>query len=415
MNAQQLHACELALTGKNIFVTGGAGTGKTFFIKNVVKKLRNQGKQVGVTSMTANSALLINGKTLHSCLGIGIAKDTATMMGRVRKFRKISTWTNMDVLIIDEISMLSKELFESIDYMAKDFLQNPRPFGGLQVILCGDFCQLGCIDSKVFCFQSMLWPKYIFETIQFTYTYRQQTDQVFCRVLESVRFGQLDDDVRQHLLSRKKPFDMKETNGIEPTRLYPYRKDVSNINEDHFSKLVQDKKERVVTYTVKSTMKNDKLKKYCLEPVIKLCKQAQVILTVNLDVENGLVNGSRGVVIGFSGSLPMVRFVNGFTKVIDYYTYNTHEEETKKSESYSQIPLMLGWAITIHKSQGMTLDYVETDLSNVFDYGQGYVTLSRVRNLKNLWIQDIDFSKLQCNPDVYEFYQNLEKKNFLDK
>jgi ATP-dependent DNA helicase PIF1 len=208
---------------------------------------------------------------------------------------------------------------------------------------------------------------------------------------------------------------MKETNGIEPTRLYPYRKDVSNINEDHFSKLVQDKKERVVTYTVKSTMKNDKLKKYCLEPVIKLCKQAQVILTVNLDVENGLVNGSRGVVIGFSGSLPMVRFVNGFTKVIDYYTYNTHEEETKKSESYSQIPLMLGWAITIHKSQGMTLDYVETDLSNVFDYGQGYVTLSRVRNLKNLWIQDIDFSKLQCNPDVYEFYQNLEKKNFLDK
>lgn len=410
MNAQQMYACNLALSGKNIFVTGGAGTGKTFFIKNIVRQLRDQGKQVSVTSMTANSALLINGKTLHSCLGIGIAKDTETMMGRVRKFRKISTWMDMDVLIIDEISMLSKDLFESIDYMAKDFLQNPRPFGGIQVILCGDFCQLGCIDSKVFCFQSTLWPKYIFETVQFTYTYRQQTDTLFCRVLESVRFGQLDDEVREALLSRKRPFDIKETNGIEPTRLYPYRKDVSNINEDHFSKLLLDNKERVMTYHVKSDMKKDKLKKCCLDPIIKLCKQAQVILTVNLDVENGLVNGSRGVVVGFSGTLPMVRFGNGITRVIDYYTYNTDEDDTKQTVSYSQIPLILGWAITIHKSQGMTLDYVVTDLSNVFDYGQGYVTLSRARNLKNLWIHDIDFSRLQCNPEVYEFYQNLGKK-----
>ena len=409
MNERQQYALSLAEKGRNIFVTGGAGTGKTYFIKNLVLALRRQGKQVGVTSMTANSALLIHGKTLHSYLGIGISRDTQDMMTKVRKYRKVKTWLSTDVLVIDEVSMLSKELFESIDYIAKELIQNPRPFGGIQVVLCGDFCQLGCIGSDEFCFESSLWDRYITETVVFTHTFRQQNDPLFCQVLESIRFGDMTSEMEEVLLSRKKEFDLQDTEGIEPTKLYSYRKDVSAINETHLSQLIHDKQEKAMKFNVRSTMKREKLEKYCTDPTITLCTNAQVILTVNLDVENGLVNGSRGVVKGFCGGIPIVKFVNGGTRTIDYYTYST-EDDTKTTISYSQIPLILGWAITIHRSQGMTLDNVMTDLSNVFDYGQGYVTLSRVRNLENLWITGIDFSKLKCNPKVIEFYQSLKKE-----
>lgn len=411
MNEQQEHACSLVQQGKNIFVTGGAGTGKTFFIKHLVERLRGSGKKVGVTSMTANSALLINGTTLHSYLGFGIAKDTMGMIHRIRKFRKVEAWCSCDLLIIDEVSMLSKELFESIDYIAKDFRRNPRPFGGMQVLLCGDFCQLGCIGSEAFCFESVLWSKYIYETVQFKHIFRQENDRQFSTILNQIRFGEISKDTQDILQTCVKPFKPEESHGIEPTKLFPYRKDVSEMNQKHLSDLIHVKKEIAMTYNVQSDMKKDKLKKYITDnSVITLCKNAQVILTVNLDIEQGLVNGSRGIIKGFSGRLPIVQFVNGKTRVIDYYKYTTEDETGRSSVAYSQIPLLLGWAITIHKSQGMTLDYVLTDLSNVFDYGQGYVTLSRVRGLQNLWITKIDYSKLQCNPKVYEFYQSLEKK-----
>lgn len=411
MNEQQEHACSLAQRGKNIFVTGGAGTGKTFFLKHLVERLKSSGKEVGVTSMTANSALLIHGTTLHSYLGFGIAKDTLGMMKRVRKFRKVEAWCACDILIIDEVSMLSKELFESIDYIAREFRHNPRPFGGIQIVLCGDFCQLGCIGTDVFCFESELWSKYIHHTVELMHIFRQEKDVVFSKILEEMRFGRLSQASIDALETRIKPFDTMETNGIEPTKLFPYRKDVSQINEAHLSRLIDSKKEPFVSYTVKSEMKAPKLKKYCSDTsVLTLCRNAQVILTVNLDTEQGLVNGSRGVVVGFSGKLPIVKFVNGKTQVIDYYTYTMEDEVGGSNVSYSQLPLLLGWAITIHKSQGMTLDFVVTDLANVFDYGQGYVTLSRVRKLENLWITGIDFSKLQCNPKVEVFYNKLRMK-----
>jgi ATP-dependent DNA helicase PIF1 len=224
--------------------------------------------------------------------------------------------------------------------------------------------------------------------------------------LNRIRFGDVTEEIKSVLLSRQKPFDITDTNGIEPTRLYPYRKDVQVINETNLTKLVANKKERVMTYHVRSTnMKRDQLKKLQLEVSTTLCTNAQVILTVNLDMDSGLVNGSRGVIKGFAGALPIVQFMNGLTRVIDYYTYSTEEDDN--TVSYSQIPLMLGWAITIHKSQGMTLDFVVTDLSNIFDYGQAYVTLSRVRSLDSLWIEDIDMSKIQCHPEVYEYYEKL--------
>ena len=404
MNEQQERACSLVLQGKNVLVTGGAGTGKTFFLRQLIDRLRHSSKVIGVTSMTGSSALLIRGTTLHAYLGLGISKDTITMMNRIRKFRKRKVWEETDVLIIDEVSMLSKDLFESIDYIAREFRRNPRPFGGIQVVLCGDFCQLGCIDSDKYCFEATMWSKYIHETVYLTKIYRQHQDLEYAQVLEKVRFGIIDSDVRRVLSERVRPFPKLREDGIEATKLYPYRKDVAAVNAMHLRKLIDEGGERPYEFRVRCTTKKETIKKMLGDQAhLVLCRNAQVILTVNLDLERGLVNGSRGVVIGFELGMPIVRFVNGVVRTMEYYTYNI-EEDGKQVSTYAQVPLILGWAITIHKSQGMTLDYVVTELSNIFDYGQGYVTLSRVQRSEDIFIAKIDFSKLKCNPKVYAFY-----------
>jgi ATP-dependent DNA helicase PIF1 len=409
MNQNQEYAFSLIEKGKNILITSPGGFGKTFWINEMVKRMREKypNKIIGKTSMTGSSAILIGGTTLHSYLGIGICKDTIDMIQRIRKMKKRQVWENTDILVIDEVSMLSKEMFESLDYIAKELCQNPRPFGGIQLVLCGDFCQLGCIGSDNFCFESELWKMYIHETVLFTESYRQKDDLIFSKMLEKIRFGEITEDIENALNSRLIRY--QKTGDIEPTRLYSYKKDVRDINETYLDNLITKQKKPSNVYSVRTRASKDKIKKYIpdIDQKLHLCIDAQVILTVNLDIESGLINGSRGVVKNFTmDGLPVVTFLNGITMTIDYFNYSI-EERSIEVCSYSQIPLILGWAITIHKSQGMTLDLVITDLSNIFDYGQAYVTLSRVKNLNSLYITNILFSKIKCNPKVLEFYKKL--------
>lgn len=406
MNQNQEYAFSLVEKGKNIFVSGPAGTGKTHFINEVVNRMRykHPNKIIGKTAMTGSAALLIGGTTLHSYLGIGICKDTLEMIIRIRKMRKHKIWETTDILIIDEVSMLSKEMLESLDYIGKELCRNPRPFGGIQLILCGDFCQLGCIGSENFCFESEVWNTHIHETVLFTESFRQKDDLVFANMLDKIRFGEITPDIEEALSSRL--IEYQKTGDIEPTRLYSYKKDVNEINKNYLDDLITIQKKPSNVYSIRSKSPKDKIKKYIsdVDQKLHLCVDAQVILSVNLDIENGLINGSRGVVKQFTlQGLPVVTFMNGITMTIDYFTCSI-EERSIEVCSYSQIPLILGWAITIHRSQGMTLDLVITDLSNIFDYGQGYVTLSRIRNLNSLYITNINFSKIKCNPKVIEFY-----------
>lgn len=412
MNEQQELAYDYIKQGKNVFVTGSAGTGKTFFIKTILHRLKQEypDKVVGVTSMTGSSAILIDGTTLHSYLGIGIEKETLSMIKRICKYKKRDQWLDTDILIIDEISMISKDLFESMDYIGKKFRNNPRLFGGIQVILCGDFCQLGCIDSNMFCFESELWERFIHKSVIFTQIYRQE-DDIFTSILNRIRLGTVDKDVITILNKCVRKYEPTSDQEITPTRLYPYRKNVDMINNMELDRLTREKGEPSYEFPLRtkaiSKIKN-KLKEYDGKV---LCRNAQVILTVNLDIEAGLVNGSRGIITKFINGIPIVTFVNGITCPIDYYTYTyIQDKDIHEKITYSQIPLILGYAITIHKSQGMTLDCVETNLSDVFDYGQAYVTLSRLRSLKNLWIENIDYSKIICNPKVIQFYSQLSSK-----
>lgn len=406
MNQNQEYAFSLVEKGKNIFVSGAGGVGKTHWINEVVNRIhhRNPNKIIGKTAMTGSAALLIGGTTLHSYLGIGICKDTLEMIIRIRKMRKHKIWETTNILIIDEVSMLSKEMLESLDYIGKELCRNPRPFGGIQLVLCGDFCQLGCIGSENFCFESEVWDRHIHETVLFTESFRQKDDLVFANMLDKIRFGEITPDIEEALSSRL--IEYQKTGEIEPTRLYSYKKDVNEINKNHLDDLITIQKKPSNVYSIRSKSPKDKIKKYIsdVDQKLQLCIDAQVILSVNLDIENGLINGSRGVVKQFTlQGLPVVTFMNGITMTIDYFTCSI-EERSIEVCSYSQIPLILGWAITIHKSQGMTLDLVITDLSNLFDYGQGYVTLSRVKNLNSLYITNINFSKIKCNPKVIEFY-----------
>jgi ATP-dependent DNA helicase PIF1 len=240
-----------------------------------------------------------------------------------------------------------------------------------------------------------------------TESYRQKDDMIFSQMLDKIRFGEITDDIEDALRSRIIPY--QKSGDIEPTRLFSYKKDVNEINEKYLNDLIVNQKKSSNVYSIRTRSSKDKIKKYIpeIDNKLKLCIDAQVILTVNLDIDSGLINGSRGVIKSFTfDGLPVVSFLNGVVMPIDYFIYSI-EEKSVEVCSYSQIPLILGWAITIHKSQGMTLDLVITDLSNIFDYGQGYVTLSRVRNLNSLYITKIDFSKIKCNPKVLEFYRQL--------
>jgi len=415
LTTKQQETLDLAIKGRNLFVTGPGGCGKTFLIKHFVDTYGSS-LRIGVTSTTGTSALHIKGTTIHSWAGIGIGKGSVgAMVTHIRKKKYLKTrWTETDVLIIDEISMLSPELFDKLNEIAKRIRKNEAPFGGIQVILSGDFLQLPCIDSDDFCFAADAWN----ETIQHVCCLDEnlrQDKKSWQECLNEIRKGKLSEETIEVLRSRVKK---KLTNklGIEPTILYPLNVDVDHINS-HYLELLTQESGDLREYPAENEIYNEK-QSYKMEKFVRNCPAVQnlqltigcqVMLLWNLDFDAGLVNGSRGVVIKFIQDMPIVRFLNGVTRMIDYHVWEL-EENDQKLASIEQIPLKLAYALSIHKSQGCTLDYVITDLSDVFAHGQVYVALSRVRTLEGLSIEGLRISKIRAHPKAVEFYENCEKK-----
>lgn len=403
------------LDGNHRFLLGNfLVTHNTALIKMFIEVYR-QNKIIGVTSTTGISALLFGGTTLHSFLGIGLG--TASVEDIVSKIFKRSylkkRWCELETLIIDEISMLSPALFDKLEEIARTVRHDERPFGGIQLILSGDFLQLPCIGSDKFCFESKKWNNCIDKTVYLTEIMRQK-DKKFQECLNNIRIGLITREIRELLQSRIN-VKIKNDHGIRPTKLYCTNYSVDYINNEELDKLAAndpDFYEYNMETHVFPGVKNrtyiiEKYKKNCNAPeTIQLCTGAQVMLLYNLDLDGGLVNGSRGVIKSFVGDVPLVRFMNGREVVIDYHTWEV-EENGKKVMRVIQIPLKLAYALTAHKSQGCTLDCVEIDMTNVFDYGQAYVMLSRVKNIENLNILGIDFDKIKAHPTAVEFYQSL--------
>ena len=421
MDDDQSRAVELARSGKSFFLTGAGGTGKSYVIRSIVEALRREGKDVALTAMTGCAALLLGkgAKTLHSWAGIGLGKDSVqTLVIKLRKsFRAKKNWLAADALIIDEVSMMTPELLDKLEEIGKAIRRNPKSFGGLQIILVGDMYQLPPInrDSESehhFVFEGAAWKRCIQDSVVLR-TVHRQSDPIFLKVLDEARAGRLSQESIDILETRRNN-DWKRLE-IKPTLLFTRRADVEQINMTQLQKcqgsdytfkaktthssLVSRPTETELKWAVEKMDKNGSY-----VPDLVLRKGAQVMLLTNMDIEHGLVNGSRGIVERFCDGpepYPMVKFRNGEVIIISPATWASEDVDGLSRE---QIPLRLAYAITIHKAQGATLDCALIDIGdNTFEYGQAYVALSRVRSLECLYIWDLKPSAFMVHPKVKAF------------
>jgi ATP-dependent DNA helicase PIF1 len=402
LNEKQKEAINIVLSGKNLFLTGSAGTGKSYTLLYIVKLLQKKSKKFGLTAMTGCAASLINAQTLHSYLGLGLGKDTVENI--IKNIKKRSTIYNriktLEVLIIDEISILDLELFEKISLILKKIKNNDKHYGDIQLILVGDFCQLPPINGK-YCFESELWNELNIEIIELIELVRQQDDITFQKILHYVRKGKCTKKIYDILVILK---DTKFDNDIEPTKLFPINVDVDKINECKFNKLIKENNNIIKIYKAKSSKDNSTIvDKYD----VKLTIKAQVMITRNIDVLNGLVNGTRGVIIYMDNEedFIVIKDIYGKKHKIEYF--KDINQNVKNNESWIlHMPVRLAYALSCHKSQGMTIDALEVDLGkNIFAAGQLYTALSRAKTLNSIKIIDIDAKSFITNSKVKKFYK----------
>ncbi len=399
---------EVAYNRKNIFLTGVGGVGKSFIIKHIYRYM-NKIHNVGLTSLTGISATIIGGVTLHSYLGIGLGSASFEKLCKKITFSKhlLNRWKLLDLLIIDEISMLSVELFEKLEKIARYIRKNEAPFGGVQLLLCGDFLQLPVVLSNKFCFESPIWNKCINKTIVLTEVVRQK-DSIFVAVLNKIRKGEIDEECKKIIGEREIKY-FPGSSGLIPTMLYATNAKVDATNDRYYSAL--SGKEHV--YEIEYEWKKNTYNKEHYENMVKFLHEvrlkvgAQVMHLIN-DASGELVNGSRGVVKDFVEGYPIVLFTNGVERIIAPHCLDI-EEGDDVVMSYSQLPLKLAWAMSYHKAQGSTLSLVRVDLKNIFEYGQFYVALSRCASLEGLYIRNLNWLKVKTHPRALEFYKSLEE------
>jgi ATP-dependent DNA helicase PIF1 len=430
LNQEQREAFDAIASGQSIFITGPGGTGKSYLIQALYNLIPERtGKHVSVTAMTGCAALLLGryAKTLHSWAGVGLGRGSAaqlaTQIRRSNAARK--RWIGTDILVIDEVSMMTSDFLEKLNEVGQIIRRDTRPMGGLQIVFVGDFYQLPPVvktgeDGKreiPFVFESPVWKEIVGQRISLTKIVRQ-ADPVFQAVLNETRIGEVSQKSLEILRSRKVLDWQKET--IRPTLLYSRRYEVDEVNEKNLKALKGEKKiynaetvfaplDSFIGITkehpdVKRAIeKLDKDAPYNAELILAV--GAQVMLLTNLKHHEGLVNGSRGVVVGFDGmGIPLVQFRHGHPEPISAASWESEEME---GLSRKQIPLRLAYAITIHKAQGATLDSALIDIgSNTFEYGQAYVALSRVKSLDSLYIWDVEPTAFRAHPKVKEFYRS---------
>lgn len=388
--------------GRNVLITGPGGVGKSHVISHIAREVK---RTTTLTAMTGAAAVLIGGRTLHSTLGIGLGTSSVEILAK-RVNRKI--WKEITLLIIDEVSMLSDTLLDKLEELARIVKRSNVVFGGIQIVLCGDFLQLPTIKNR-FCFFAQCWKKLNLNVFLLN-EIRRQTDKLFQDTLNRIRIGKHTfDDLKYIKSGGKEAFK----NGIEPTRIYCTNFDVDNYNMEQLEKLEGDIIEYTRTVSANKLINQDYVKKLdvnqlCNAPEnLRLIEGAQVMLLVNQDQDSGLINGSRGVVLNFNqDGYPIVRFVSGIEREIIPHTWKI-ERNDETVGSVKAIPLRLAWAVTCHKSQGLSLDSAKIILDGVFSPGQGYVAVSRVRTLDALLLLNAEMKSFRAHPDALEFYENL--------
>ena len=419
----QTEALNILKLGVNVFLTGAAGSGKTYVLNQYIEYLRLKKISVGITASTGIAATHMGGVTIHSWSGMGIhdsltTKDLADMYKK-QYLRK--HYLRAKVLIIDEISMLHAHQLDMIDQICRYFKKNDLPFGGMQLVMCGDFFQLPPVTKfqKIkdqaslfeqvktdFVTESHIWNEMNLYICYLDEQYRQD-DASFLRVLNDIRASDVNETTVEYLTDRlNKPVEGYS----KPTKLFTHNTDVDTLNAEHLERLSGEKHEYFMVGRGSMTL-NQTLKKSCLAPERLILKVGAQVMFVKNNYDQGYVNGTLGEVIHFDkDDHPVVRTFDGAEIVVGQASWEIKEDNVELA-AISQIPLRLAWAITVHKSQGMSLDAAEIDLSRSFVPGQGYVALSRVRSLKGLSLLGMNQMALTVNEQVAELDQDFKKSS----
>lgn len=412
----QNKALEILKTGTNVFLTGEPGSGKTYLVNQYVAWLRGHGIAPAITASTGIAATHISGMTIHSWSGIGIKteltkQDLQHIKDNHRTMKRIA---NAHVLIIDEVSMLSARTFAIVDAVCRAVRGLQKPFGGLQVVLVGDFFQLppvvrrndepdtrlgfgnGSDDAAAqFAYASPTWTA-LDPIVCYLSEQHRQEDTVFLEILRAFRAGILNESHVKYLSERRVQIT-PEHDGV--TKLFPHNADVHRLNERELAKLFGET--HVFTMESHGNPKLvEQLRRGCLSPeMLELKIGAKVMFTKN-SMEGKFVNGTTGMVTGFhQDGFPIVETRAG-KRIVAEPTDWSIEYEFRTLASITQIPLRLAWAITVHKSQGLSLDAAVIDLAQAFEYGQGYVAISRVRTLAGLYLLGLNDRALEVHPEI---------------
>ena len=441
LNDLQMSALNAVSVGLNVFLTGPPGTGKSFVLKEIIAMLKEKDRKIATTSSTGCSAVLIGGQTIHSFLGMGIGNTSCeSICTRLKqnksKFKQIY---ELQTLIIDEISMIDDQTFEHISNILKKVKDDRRPFGGTQTIFVGDFCQLSPVKGN-YCFLTDLWKEVNLVNVNLTELIRQKDDTTFQRILQEIRFGKCSKSTFKIL----KTLNDSQFKNIVPTKLYSLNVDVNGINHSEarmlYRKLyktslkdakivkcypiiqnddidmrtyVDDINEKtyddnqVFRYNALTNDKKIKVEEYEVE----LFKGLQVMVTRNINFEQGIVNGTLGIVIKATPTSIIIEDVNKKNHVIVYHTDKNDNDKKTRDKTYVKfMPIKIAYALSIHKSQGSTLDCIEVDGSSfIFAPGQLYTALSRAKEMSSIRLVNLDKESFICNKNVKTFYEDIEK------
>lgn len=422
LNEQQRRGYQLAVNDrKSLFITGEAGTGKSTLVKFIIDGLTEKGLNVALTAYYGIAAVNVGGTTL--CKWAMFGPFDEPVENYIKRKKVSPNWKTTDVLIIDEISVVSAEMFDKIEILARTFRNNSEPFGGMQIIVMGDFFQLPPVapagKKYEYCFTSEAWKNHINDYVVLSQVIRQQ-DAQFVEMLREVRMGKPSAKTCGVLNTRVVPsvYEIPSRNGVIPTIVYSHKASVEAENARHMADIMGYSQ----TYKARSWNNGSVAGKQEMEFLVKNCQAtdtltfkvgAQVMLVANLEIEAGLVNGSRGVITKLKKNSIKVKFDNDKTRKIERHTWQKENRDKKGKNpvviaSYTQIPLILAWAITAHKSQGLTISFAAVDTSRSFACGQTYVCLSRATSLDGLYLLNrFEEDHAKTDPEVVDFYRNV--------
>lgn len=405
----QSEALSILQTGANVFLTGEPGSGKTHTVNAYIAWLRARGIEPSITASTGIAATHVGGMTLHAWSGIGIAERMSEELldAIASKEHVAKRLQKAKVLIIDEISMLSGNVLSMVDEVLRTVRHSDRAFGGLQVVLVGDFFQLPPVSrSEVsFAFDAQAW-KALNPLVCYLEEQHRQDDTTFLSVLSAIRAGEWDHTHVSLITSREAEYD-ELAEGVP--QLFTHNADVDRINQSELAKL-PGSPHTFVMESAGGKVLIESLKRGCLSPESLVLKEGAVVMATKNNPVAGYANGTLGTVIGFERGTgyPIIETRDGREIAIAPQDWAV-EEGGKVRAKISQVPLRLAWAITVHKSQGQSLDAAAMDLSRAFEYGQGYVALSRVRTLSGVHLLGWSENALAVHPRVAAFDKELKE------